>query len=75
MTASVACGARAWLARRVALLLLLVTAAGLVAGGAARLAGAGEAADLLWLGVAACGVAYACWSLWPPSPAVGSAWT
>ncbi len=61
MTASVARGARAWLARRVALLLLLVTAAGLVAGGAARLAGVGEAADLLWLGVAACGVAYACW--------------
>src|SRR5207247_932898 len=23
--------------------------------------GAGQAADLLWLGVAACGVAYACW--------------
>ena len=35
--ASVARGARAWLARRVALLLLLVTAAGLVAGGAAKL--------------------------------------
>ena len=61
MTASVARGVRAWLARRVALLLLLVTAAGLVAGGAAWLAGVGEAADLLWLGVAACGVAYACW--------------
>jgi heavy metal translocating P-type ATPase len=61
MTAPVAPGVRAWLARRVALCLLLVTAAGLVAGGAARLAGAGEAADLLWLGVAACGVAYACW--------------
>ena len=61
MTVSVARGARAWLGRRVALLLLLMTAAGLVAGGAARLAGAGEAADLLWLGVAACGVAYACW--------------
>jgi heavy metal translocating P-type ATPase len=61
MMASVAHGARAWLARRVALLLLLVTAAGLVAGGAARLAGAGEAADLLWLVVAACGLAYACW--------------
>ena len=61
MTASVARGARAWLARRVALLLFLVTAAGLAAGGAARLVGAGQAADLLWLGVAACGVAYACW--------------
>ena len=61
MTASVARGARAWLARRVALLLFLVTAAGLAAGGAARLVGADQAADLLWLGVAACGVAYACW--------------
>jgi heavy metal translocating P-type ATPase len=61
MTASVARGARAWLARRVALLLFLLTAAGLAAGGAARLVGAGQAADLLWLGVAACGVAYACW--------------
>ena len=59
MTASVARGARAWLARRVALLLLQVTAAWLVAGVAARLAGAGEAAVLLWLGVAACGLAYA----------------
>ena len=61
MTASVARGARAWLARRVALLLFLVTAAGLAAGGAAWLAGAGQAADVVWLGVAACGVAYACW--------------
>ena len=61
MTASMARGTRAWLARRVALLLFLVTAAGLAAGGVARLVGADEAADLLWLGVAACGVAYACW--------------
>ena len=58
---SVARGARAWLARRVALLLFLVTAAGLAAGGAAWLAGADQAADLVWLGVAACGLAYACW--------------
>jgi heavy metal translocating P-type ATPase len=61
MTATVARGMRAWLARRVALLLLLVTAAGLAAGGAAWLAGAGQAADVVWLGVAACGLAYACW--------------
>ena len=61
MTATVARGMRTWLARRVALLLFLVTAAGLAAGGAAWLAGAGQAADLLWLGVAACGLAYACW--------------
>ncbi len=61
MRVTVARGARTWLARRVAPLLLLVTAAGLAASGAARLAGVGQAADLLWLGVAACGVAYACW--------------
>ena len=41
MTVTVARGALAWLARRAALLLLLVTAAGLAAGGAAWLAGAG----------------------------------
>ena len=61
MTATVARGVRAWLARRAALLLFLVTAAGLAAGGVAWLAGAGQAADVIWLGVAACGVAYACW--------------
>jgi cation transport ATPase len=61
MTTSVARGARAWLARRVALLLFLLTAAGLAAGGAAKLAGAGQASDAIWLGVAACGLAYACW--------------
>jgi heavy metal translocating P-type ATPase len=54
-------GMRAWLARRVTLLLLLVTAAGLAAGGVAWLAGARQAADVVWLGVAVCGVAYACW--------------
>jgi heavy metal translocating P-type ATPase len=57
----VAQSTRAWLARRAAMLLLLVTAAGLAAGGAARLAGVGQAADAVWLGVAACGMAYACW--------------
>ena len=62
MEVSVAQSARAWLARRVAMLLLLVTAAGLAAGGAARLAGAGQAAGAVWLGVAACGMAYACWT-------------
>ncbi|HEY7882384.1 MAG TPA: hypothetical protein VID31_16145, partial [Streptosporangiaceae bacterium] len=61
MSVTVARGMRAWLARRMALLLLLVTATGLVAGAAAWLAGAGQAADVVWLGVAACGVAYACW--------------
>jgi hypothetical protein len=57
MKVSVARGARAWLARRVALLLFLLTAAGLAAGGVARLVGARQAADAVWLGVAACGVA------------------
>src|SRR5689334_95761 len=61
MMVSVARGARTWLGRRMAMLLFLLTAAGLAAGGAARLAGVGQAADLLWLGVAACGMAYACW--------------
>jgi heavy metal translocating P-type ATPase len=61
MEVSVARSARAWLARRVAMLLFLVTAAGLAVGGAAWLAGAGQVADVVWLGVAACGMAYACW--------------
>jgi cation transport ATPase len=50
-------GARAWLGRRAAPLLLVVTAAG----GVAWLAGAGRTADVVWLGVAICGLAYACW--------------
>jgi heavy metal translocating P-type ATPase len=54
-------GARAWLVRRSAPLLLAVTTAGLVAGGVAWLAGAGGAADAAWLATAACGLAYAFW--------------
>ena len=61
MTVTVARGARAWLARRAAPLLLVVTAAGTAAGGVAWLAGAGRTADVVWLGVAICGLAYACW--------------
>ena len=61
MRITVARGARTWLARRAAALLLVVTAAGTAAGGVAWLAGAGRAADALWLGVAICGLAYACW--------------
>ena len=61
MTVTVTRGVRAWLSQRVALLLFVVTAAGLAAGGAARLVGAGQAADAVWFGVAACGMAYACW--------------
>jgi heavy metal translocating P-type ATPase len=61
MTETVARDAQAWLARRAAPLLLLVTGSGLAAGGVAILAGASGIADVLWLGVAACGLAYACW--------------
>ena len=61
MRVTVARGARAWLARRAAPLLLAVTAAGTAAGGVAWLAGAGGTADVMWLGVAICGLAYACW--------------
>src|SRR6516164_3023905 len=46
--------ARAWLARRAALLLLVVTASGL--------AGAGAVADAAWLVTAAVGLGYAVWS-------------
>jgi len=61
MRVTVARGARAWLTRQAAPLLLVVTAAGTAAGGVAWLAGSGETADMLWLGVAVCGLAYACW--------------
>jgi heavy metal translocating P-type ATPase len=52
----------AWLRRRSALALLVVTLSGLVAGGLARLAGAGAIADVAWLASAACGLGYAVWS-------------
>ena len=52
---------RAWLGRRAALLLLVVTASGLAAGGW-RLAGAGAVADAAWLVTAAFGLGYALWS-------------
>ncbi len=61
MTGDVGGGIRTWLVRRSAPLLLAATAAGLTAGGAAWLAGAGGAADAAWLAAAACGLAYACW--------------
>ena len=53
---------RAWLGRRAALILLVVTASGLAAGGLAYVAGAGPAADAAWLVTAACGLGYAVWS-------------
>jgi heavy metal translocating P-type ATPase len=53
---------RAWLDRRSALLLLVVTAAGLAGGGIAGLAGAGAARDVLWLATAGVGLGYALWA-------------
>ena len=61
MTITMARGVRAWLVRRSAPLLLAVTTAGMVAGGAAWLAGASGAADAAWLATAACGLGYALW--------------
>ncbi len=61
MTISVARGVRAWLVRQSAPLLLVVTTAGMIAGGLARLAGAGGVADAVWLGAAVCGLAYSFW--------------
>jgi heavy metal translocating P-type ATPase len=52
----------AWLRRRSALALLVVTLSGLAAGGLARLAGAGAVADAGFLAAAACGLGYAVWS-------------
>jgi heavy metal translocating P-type ATPase len=52
----------AWLRRRSALALLVVTVSGLVAGGLARLCGAGTMQDAAWLASAACGLGYAVWS-------------
>ena len=52
----------AWLCRRSALVLLVLTASGLAAGGVARLAGDGAVADVAWLATAACGIGYALWS-------------
>jgi len=54
--------ARAWLGRRVSLLLPVATASGLAAGGLAHLAGAAAAADAAWLATAALGLGYALWS-------------
>jgi heavy metal translocating P-type ATPase len=62
MAVTLAQHARAWLSRRAALLLLVVTASGLAAGGLAHLAGAGAVADAAWLATAACGLGYALWS-------------
>jgi heavy metal translocating P-type ATPase len=52
----------AWVRRRSALALLVVTLSGLATGGLARLAGADAIADAAWLASAACGLGYAVWS-------------
>ena len=62
MLTAIARRAGRWLCRRTALLLLVVTAAGLAAGGLARLAGAGDVADGAWLVAAGFGLGYAVWS-------------
>ena len=54
--------AAASLGRRAAVLLLVLTVAGLAAGGVARLAGAASVADGCWLVSAGLGLAYALWS-------------
>lgn len=54
--------AAGWLARRSAVLLLAITAAGLAAGGLAKLADDGAVAHGFWLAAAACGLGYSLWS-------------
>jgi heavy metal translocating P-type ATPase len=61
MIVTMARGVPTWLVRRSAPLLLVVTTAGMVAGGAAWLAGASGVADAAWLAAAACGLGYALW--------------
>jgi cation transport ATPase len=55
--------AHAWLGRRVAVVLLAVTLAGLAAGSLLHVAGAGGAGGAAWLVTGACGVAYALWAM------------
>ncbi len=62
MTNSLLRSAADWLGRRSALLLLSATTAGLAAGGAGWIAGAGRVADGCWLVAAAFGLGYALWS-------------
>ena len=56
-------GVAAWLAGQMAVTLLVLTTAGLVAGVAAHLAGAGSAGNAAWLASGACGVGYALWAM------------
>jgi heavy metal translocating P-type ATPase len=52
-----------WLARHSAATLLVVTCAGLAAGGIAWLAGATGAGSAAWAAAAACGMGYALWAM------------
>ena len=56
-------GAGDWLGRHLAPVLLVIAVAGLLAGGLARLAGAGAAGDVAWFVVGCCGAAYAFWAM------------
>jgi cation transport ATPase len=61
MTVTATHDVREWLVRRSALLLLVVTTAGMAVGAVASLAGASGVAGAAWLGVAACGLAHSFW--------------
>ena len=61
MTVTATHDVREWLVRRSALLLLVVTTAGMAVGAVASLAGPSGVADAAWLGAAACGLAYSFW--------------
>ncbi len=54
---------RRWLAKHVALVLLVLTGSGLAAGAVLHLAQAGAAGDLAWIAVGACGAMYALWAV------------
>jgi heavy metal translocating P-type ATPase len=52
-----------WLARHVAVGVLVACLAGLAAGGALSLAGAGRAGTAAWIATGACGAAYSVWEM------------
>jgi len=56
-------GVRSWLARQLAVTLLVVTMSALAAGAVLHLAGAAGAGNDAWLAAGACGVAYALWAM------------
>jgi heavy metal translocating P-type ATPase len=56
-------GIGTWMTRYAAVALLVVTIAGLGAGGGLHLAGNPGTGDVIWLAVSACGLAYAVWAM------------